>query len=56
LTLTPYFVIIDTMQQKTYNFLFIVQGRGFYQRVELDYLRVVPRLVVENTKSHITDR
>ena len=47
---------IKELEQKTYKFFFIVQGRGFYKRVELDYLRVVPRLVVENTKSHITDR
>ena len=32
--------------QKSYKLLILVQGRGCYQTVELDYLGVVPRLKV----------
>jgi len=43
------------MQKKTNYFLFIVQGRGFHQRLELDFSGVVPRSVVENTKGNISN-
>jgi len=32
-----------------------VQGRGFHQRLELDFSGVVPRSVVENTKGNISN-
>tara|TARA_R110000822_G_scaffold5641_4_gene24214 strand:+ start:1174 stop:1296 length:123 start_codon:yes stop_codon:yes gene_type:complete len=33
-----------------------VQGRGFHQRVELDSLGVVPRLVTSQVIGHTLDR
>ena len=44
------------MQKKTNYFLFIVQGRGFHQRVELDRLGVVPRFVILPIMNHISDK
>jgi len=44
------------MQKKTNYFLFIVQGRGFHQRLELDCLGVVPRHNLENKGCQIADR
>jgi hypothetical protein len=44
------------MQKKTNYFLFIVQGRGFHQRVELDGLGVVPRFVTLPVMDHTLDR
>jgi|MGYP001256948666 hypothetical protein len=41
------------MQKKINYFLFIVQGRGFHQRVELDCPGVAPRFVVLPTVNHI---
>jgi hypothetical protein len=50
------YVIIRYMQKKTNYFLFIVQGRGFHQRLELDCLGVVPRHNLENKGCQIADR
>tara|TARA_B100000035_G_scaffold32611_1_gene24773 strand:- start:267 stop:422 length:156 start_codon:yes stop_codon:yes gene_type:complete len=44
------------MQKKINYFLFIVQGRGFYQRAELDSLGVVPRFVTSQVMNHTLDR
>jgi len=41
------------MQKKTNYFLFIVQGRGIHQSLELDFLGVAPRFVVLPTANHI---
>jgi len=49
-------VIIYIMQKKTNYFLFIVQGRGLNQRVELDKLGVVPRSVTLPVMGHTSDR
>jgi len=44
------------MQKKNYKLLFIVQGRGLYQRLELDSLGVVPRFVTSQVMNHTLDR
>jgi len=44
------------MQKKNNYLLFIVQGRGLYQRIELDCLGVAPRFVVLPTVNHILGR
>ena len=49
-------VIIRYMQKKINYFLFIVQGRGLNQRVELDKLGVVPRSVTLPVMNHTLDR
>ena len=49
-------VIIKHMQKKINYFLFIVQGRGLYQRLELDSLGVVPRFVTSQVMNHTLDR
>ena len=49
-------VIIRYMQKKNNYFLFIVQGRGLYQRLELDSLGVVPRFVTLPVMNHTLDR
>tara|TARA_B100001057_G_scaffold26823_1_gene24571 strand:- start:170 stop:364 length:195 start_codon:yes stop_codon:yes gene_type:complete len=43
-------------EKKTNYFLFIVQGRGFHQRLELDSLGVVPRFVTLPVMNHTLDR
>tara|TARA_B110000046_G_C12631849_1_gene249002 strand:+ start:193 stop:417 length:225 start_codon:yes stop_codon:yes gene_type:complete len=50
------YVIIRHMQKKNNYFLFIVQGRGLYQRLELDSLGVVPRFVTSQVMNHTLDR
>ena len=56
LTMVEFSVIIRHMQKKINYFLFIVQGRGFHQRVELDRLGVVPRFVILPIMNHISDK
>ena len=55
-------VIIKHMQKKINYFLFIVQGRGIHQSLELDFLGVAPRFVIlpiqgsHNLAKFFTDR
>jgi len=44
------------MQKKTNYFLFIVQGRGLHQRLELDSLGVVPGFVTLPVMNLTLDR
>ena len=49
-------VIIKHMQKKINYFLFIVQGRGIHQSLELDFLGVAPRIVILPIMNHISDK